>query len=165
MTRLLLLMALIGGAGALSATAASAHGIQSTLEYLPSSASVAGAESMELQSSFSTGVPARDATVRLLPPEGGQPIELGRTGEDGRITFKLPPTARAGWEIQVDAGPGHRDYLGPEDASSPPTGTGSTPHATRPFPHRIWPGEFNGALTGIAVAGGVGLVAGLRRRS
>jgi nickel transport protein len=161
MARPVLLLALLGGATLLAASAASAHGIQSTLEYLPSSGTAASSGSLELQSSFSSGVPARDAAVRLMPPDGGKAIELGHTGPDGRLTFTLPPTARSGWEIQVDAGPGHRDYLEPADAGNVPAAT----HASQPSQHRRWPSLPMGALTGIALVGGVGLVTRLRRRS
>jgi nickel transport protein len=165
MARPVLLLALLGGASLLAAPAVSAHGIQSTLEYLPSSGTAASSGSLELQSSFSTGVPARDAAVRLMPPDGGKAIELGHTGPDGRLTFTLPSTARTGWEIQVDAGPGHRDYLEPADAGNAPAGGSSTTHASQPHHHRSWPSLRMGALTGIALVGGVGLVARLRRRS
>ena len=56
-------------------------------------------------------MPAVAAAVRLVPPDGGAPIEVGRTDADGQIRFTLPPQAGEDWEIQVDAGPGHRDYL------------------------------------------------------
>jgi nickel transport protein len=69
------------------------------------------AEGFQLRSNFSTGAPAVAAAVRLLPPDGGEPIEVGRTDANGQISFTLPEQAGADWEIQVDAGPGHRDYL------------------------------------------------------
>jgi len=47
----------------------------------------------------------------VVPPNGGEPIEVGRTDANGQISFTLPEQAGADWEIQVDAGPGHRDYL------------------------------------------------------
>ncbi len=166
MSRPLLLLALLGGTALLAVPSAKAHGIQSTLEYLPSFGSSAQAESMEVQSSFSTGVPASDAAVRLVPAGGGPAIELGHTGPDGRLSFTLPPTAQPGWEIQVDAGPGHRDYLEPTDAENLPPGAGSNAHAAQPSHQRMsMPGLLSGALTGIALMGGVGLAARLRRRS
>jgi nickel transport protein len=73
-----------------------------------------------IQSRFSTGVPAADAAVRLLPSDGGEPIELGRTDAEGRFRFQLPSEAREDWEVQVDAGPGHRDYLELVPTSAPP---------------------------------------------
>lgn len=51
-----------------------------------------------------------DASVKLVPP-GGTPIALGRTDARGQLNFQLPAGARSDWEIQVDGGPGHRDYL------------------------------------------------------
>ncbi|MEB3270818.1 MAG: hypothetical protein VKJ44_04090 [Synechococcus sp.] len=99
-----LLPALLTAAlGLLPPPAARAHGIQSQLERF-------GGLSLQLESAFSTGMPASQAEVRLLPP-GGSPIALGQTDDHGRIRFQLPPQAGADWEIQVDAGPGHRDYL------------------------------------------------------
>lgn len=161
MARTVLLLALLGGAAILAAPALKAHGIQSTLDYLPFSGSSSGGGTMELQSSFSTGLPARDAAVRLLPPDGAKAIELGHTGPDGRLTFTLPPTASNGWEIQVDAGPGHRDYLAPTDAGVAPASTGVGGHAAKPIRHWI----REGSLTGLALVGGIGLLARRRRRS
>jgi nickel transport protein len=105
--------------------AASAHAIQTTLETLSSlsraytgattgastgpSGGAAGA-SFALASSFSTGAPVADASVRLVPP-GGTPIALGRTDARGQLNFQLPAGASSDWEVQVDGGPGHRDYL------------------------------------------------------
>jgi len=101
--------------------AASAHAIQSTLETLGSlsraytgsstgAGTGAAGPSFALASSFSTGVPVADASVKLVPP-GGTPIALGRTDARGQLNFQLPAGAGSDWEIQVDGGPGHRDYL------------------------------------------------------
>lgn len=110
-----LLPALLTAAlGLLPPPVARAHGIQSQLERF-------GGLSVQLESGFSTGMPASQAEVRLLPPDGS-PIALGQTDDHGRIRFQLPPQAGADWEIQVDAGPGHRDYLEIPAARS---GTGS----------------------------------------
>jgi nickel transport protein len=84
---------------------ARAHGIESSLTRLQA----LSAELM-LQSQFSSGEPTRDAVVRLVPP-GGQPIEVGRTNAQGQLSFALPKGASGAWEVQVDGGPGHRDYL------------------------------------------------------
>ena len=48
--------------------------------------------------------------MRLLVP-GGEAISLGRTNAEGKLSFQLPARASADWEIQVDAGSGHKDYL------------------------------------------------------
>lgn len=120
-------LSLLGAAALLLAPAtARAHGIETDLRRFDSlssqldfgerklggaQASSAKASGFELRSHFSSGVPAVAAAVRLVPPDGGAPIELGRTDADGQIRFNLPPQAREDWEIQVDAGPGHRDYL------------------------------------------------------
>ena len=101
--------------------AASAHAIQTSLETLSSlSRAYTGAStgpgtavagpSFALASSFSTGAPVADASVKLVPP-GGTPIALGRTDARGQLNFQLPAGAGSDWEIQVDGGPGHRDYL------------------------------------------------------
>ncbi len=165
MARTVLLQALLGVAAILAAPAVRAHGIQSTLQYLPFSGSSSGAGKMEVQSSFSTGLPAQDAAVRLLSPDGGTAIELGHTGPDGRLSFTLPPTASKEWEIQVDAGPGHRDYLAPTDAGDTPASSGAGGHATEPIRHRIWRSSLPGPLAGLALVGGIGLLARQRRRS
>jgi nickel transport protein len=92
-----------------------AHGIESSLERLTSLS-----DSLRLESQFSSGQPASDAAVRIVPPDGGTPIELGRTDAAGRIVFTLPPQASRQWEVQVDGGPGHRDYLElPEPEATP----------------------------------------------
>jgi len=106
---------LAAGVLLLAPGASRAHGIQSSLERF-------GGLSAQLESSFSSGDPARDAEVRLVPPGGGAPIALGHTDSQGRLSFRLPPQASPEWEIQVDAGPGHRDYLEVPAASS-----GTTP--------------------------------------
>lgn len=101
---------LAAGALLLAPGLARAHGIQSSLERF-------GGLSAQLESSFSSGVPASDAEVRLVPPGGGSPIALGHTDSQGRLSFRLPAQATPDWEIQVDAGPGHRDYLEVPSAS------------------------------------------------
>ena len=112
MSRFPLLPAVLAaGALLLAPGAARAHGIESSLERF-------GGLSAQLESSFSSGVPASDAVVRLVPPAGGAPIALGHTDSQGRLSFRLPPQATADWEIQVDAGPGHRDYLEVPPAAS-----------------------------------------------
>lgn len=47
----------------------------------------------------------------MVSPDGTASVELGQTDAAGRLTFALPARARADWEVQVDAGPGHRDYI------------------------------------------------------
>lgn len=95
-----------------------AHAIESTLEHLegarstaPMAAAQADAEELRLVSSFSSGAPVVAAAVRAVPPDGGQAVDLGRTDAAGRLVFRLPPQVRPDWEVQVDGGPGHRDYL------------------------------------------------------
>ena len=63
-----------------------------------------------VSSQFSSGQPTVDAQVRLIPP-GGQAIDLGHTDSRGQLSFALPKGASGDWEVQVDGGPGHRDYL------------------------------------------------------
>ncbi|MCP9930026.1 hypothetical protein KBY82_04425 [Cyanobium sp. AMD-g] len=113
----LLVSGLIGLASlVLAPSQARAHAIESSLERLTSLT-----DSLQLESQFSSGQPASDAAVRIVPPDGGPAIELGRTDASGRIVFTLPPQASRLWEVQVDAGPGHRDYLElPEPSATPP---------------------------------------------
>ena len=89
----------------LSPAAAQAHGIESSITRLQSLS-----DSLMLQSQFSNGEPTSDAVVRLVAPDG-QAVELGRTNAEGQLSFALPKQANGDWELQVDGGPGHRDYL------------------------------------------------------
>lgn len=153
---------------ALVPPAVRAHGIESSLERFGGlsagadfrrTAAGAPATRLQLESRFSSGVPASDAAVRLVPPDGGAPIEVGHTDGNGRLTFALPPRAGGDWELQVDAGPGHRDYLELPAA----TGTAGREQAHRdPFRRLTPPGS-------LGVVGLIGLIAGLglhnRRRS
>jgi len=82
-----------------------AHGIQSDLSHVHGSA-----DQLLLSSTFSSGAPAADASVRLLTP-AGEALELGHTNSQGQLAFALPRNANGEWELQVDGGPGHRDYL------------------------------------------------------
>ena len=89
----------------LSPAAAEAHGIESSLTRLQSLS-----DSLMLESRFSNGEPTSDAVVRLVAPDGNT-VELGRTDAQGQLSFALPEQANGSWEVQVDGGPGHRDYL------------------------------------------------------
>lgn len=113
-----------------SGSAVQAHGIESSLQRLDSlnpsvqwapaaanaatgtnATALAAGTTLRLESHYSSGLPAQDALVRLVPPNGGTPIEVGYTNAQGQLRFRLPAGARPDWEVQVDAGPGHRDYL------------------------------------------------------
>ena len=150
MTRSPLPAALLAAAAVLLAPGiARAHGIQSSLERF-------GGLSAQLESSFSSGVPASDAEVRLVPPGGGQPIALGHTDSQGRLSFRLPAQASPDWEIQVDAGPGHRDYL-----EVPPASAGKVPTVSSSQ------GPVRGSLShllAISALGISGLMGGLLMR-
>ena len=82
----------LGAAVISAASSAQAHAIQTNLEAFRNN------HVLLLQSSFGNGQPAQAALVTLVPP-GGQPIPVGRTNSKGE------------WDVQVDGGPGHRDYL------------------------------------------------------
>jgi nickel transport protein len=141
--------------------AASAHAIQSTLETLGSlsraytgSSTGAAGPSFALASSFSTGVPVADASVKLVPP-GGTPIAIGRTDARGQLNFQLPAGAGSDWEIQVDGGPGHRDYLElPKGAVRP----AATTFKVQP---QDFPNPPNRLLPPLLGLGLVGAIAGL----
>ncbi len=93
------------GAAVLSAPgSAEAHAIETNLEAFRNNHLVL------LQSSFGNGEPAQAALVTLVPP-GGEPIPVGRTNNKGQLSFVLPSDAHGEWDVQVDGGPGHRDYL------------------------------------------------------
>lgn len=102
---------------------AHSHALESSLERLTSLNN-----QLVLDSRFGNGEPADDAVVRLVPPSG-TPIEVGRTDANGQLRFQLPPSATAAWEVQVDRGPGHRDYLELPGASSPTSTRNSGPTA------------------------------------
>ena len=144
--------------------AASAHAIQTSLETLSSlSRAYTGAStgpgpaaagpSFALASSFSTGAPVADASVKLVPP-GGTPIALGRTDARGQLNFQLPAGARSDWEIQVDGGPGHRDYLELPNGAVRPAATTlmMQPQASANPPNRLLPPLLGLGLVG-ALAG------------
>ncbi|MCX5930262.1 MAG: hypothetical protein NTW83_00105 [Cyanobacteria bacterium] len=83
-----------------------AHAIESSLDRLESLR-----DGLMLESHFSNGEPVKGALVRLVPPHGGQPVEVGQMNAQGRLSFTMPKGADGNWELQVDAGPGHRDFL------------------------------------------------------
>ncbi|WP_231594824.1 hypothetical protein [Synechococcus sp. CBW1107] len=83
-----------------------AHAIESSLDRLESLR-----DGLMLESRFSNGEPVKGAMVRLVPPNGGQPLEVGRIDAQGRLSFNMPKGAEGDWELQVDGGPGHRDFL------------------------------------------------------
>jgi nickel transport protein len=85
---------------------AQAHAIESSLDRLQSLR-----DGLVLESHFSTGEPVVGAKVRLVPPGGGQGVELGQMDASGRLAFNLPKQMDGTWEVQVDAGPGHSDFL------------------------------------------------------
>ena len=82
---------------------ADAHGVESSLRYLDGQ--------LELSSNFSTGEPVEGAVVRLLQPDGSAGDELGTIDADGRLQLQLPAIGDGLVDLQVDGGPGHRDYL------------------------------------------------------
>lgn len=165
------LLALIGVAGlVLVPGTALAHGIESNLQRLgglsegmdfsrSASGSRAPAASLQLESHFSSGVPASEAAVRLVPPGGGTPIELGRTDTRGQLTFALPAQAGRDWEIQVDAGPGHRDYLELPGAQQTP----GAPQARTHLPRAVLLASHWPVLSPLVVFGLIGGIGGLQR--
>ena len=82
---------------------AKAHQIESALQYLDGD--------LQLSSSFSNGEPTQGAVVRLLNADGTPGKELGRTDADGRLNLDLSKVDNGTVDLQVDGGPGHRDYL------------------------------------------------------
>jgi nickel transport protein len=135
-----------------------AHAIQTDLtlvgashSHLQASVPAAGSK-LELASHFSTGLPASDASVRLIPAQGGSPIELGRTNADGRLAFALPAGSGRDAEIQVDAGAGHRDWIELSELGRP----------ARQSALPSW-GALPGNLLTLAPIAALGLLAGLAR--
>lgn len=100
------LSALIGGAALLAnPSRVEAHAIESSITRLASLSN-----GLLLSSQFGSGQPTVAAKVRLIAPDGAA-IELGRTDGQGQLSFALPKGASGDWDVQVDGGPGHRDYL------------------------------------------------------
>lgn len=138
--------------------AAHGHGIETSLQRLADlragadRQTGAAAPTYRLETSFSSGEPVGDAVVSLVPPAGGAGLEVGRTDSLGRLSFQLPAQAQADWELKVDAGPGHRDYLDLQSSTSTP-GTAPRPAASLP----------PALPTALALIGLVALGAGRRR--
>ena len=86
-----------------TADLARAHAIESTLTYLNGD--------LQLRSNFSTGAPAAGAVVRLLKADGSKGAELGQMDANGTLQLALPVVRQGTLDIQIDGGPGHRDYL------------------------------------------------------
>jgi nickel transport protein len=150
-----------GAVGLLSleAGSAQAHAIESSVERLAAlnASLLAGNDpkgtpsgTVAISSRFGSGEPAREAVVRLLPPQG-EPIELGRTDASGQLRFQLPSQARGDWELQVDAGPGHRDYLNLSEAGLTGDATGQGQARRLPSLPEL------GLLLGLSAAGLVSL--------
>jgi nickel transport protein len=97
--------AMLSMALGLAAGPATAHGLESSLERVADLTST-----FALRSQFSTGVPAAGAAVSLVAPTG-QTVALGHTDAQGQLRFRLPAAVDGSWEVRVDQGPGHRDYL------------------------------------------------------
>ena len=136
---------------------ARAHAIQTDLtvvgashSHLQASLPAAGSR-LELTSHFSTGLPARDASVRLIPAQGGTAIELGRTNTEGRLAFALPAGTGRDAEIQVDAGAGHRDWIELSELGRPAR------QAAAPW------AALHGNLLTLAPIAALGLLGGLAR--
>jgi len=156
-----LLLLGLGSLTALMPHSASGHAIESTLTYLDGT--------LELSSSFSSGEPTKDAVVRLVNADGSPGKELGRMGSDGRLQVTLPAELKNGRvELQVDGGPGHRDYLELpirdgrvqlEQVSEGPHGH----HAAWAWAGLSSPAGGAALLGSVAVFGGAGLLVKVRR--
>ena len=99
----LFLLIASGSLGLVQGQPAQAHAIESTLNYLNGS--------LELHSKFSTGTPVEGAVVRILDANGIPGQELGRMEQEGRLSLTLPEIQEGNLDLQIDGGPGHRDYL------------------------------------------------------
>lgn len=134
---------------------AHSHALESSLERLSSLT-----DELVLDSRFGNGEPADDAVVRLVPP-GGSPIEVGRTDANGQLRFQVPQGATASWEVQVDKGPGHRDYL--ELPSASPTSSRDAGPSALLGRHRSADWQPLGLIGVVGTVGG-GVLAWRRRR-
>jgi nickel transport protein len=63
---------------------------------------------VEVEAYYSDDTPAREARVRVLDDQQ-KPVAEGRTDEQGRWSFPVPPAAN--YQVIVDAGAGHRKQL------------------------------------------------------
>lgn len=155
--------AVLTSAGLLSlvwATPIRAHGIESSLERL----SLLKSDTFQLESRFSSGEPAQSATVRVVSSQG-EAIEVGQTNGEGQLRFQLPRQAGSDWEVQVDAGPGHRDYLDHRDYLELDSGALSTAPARRLTQPQRWLDQRTHLLVGLTGAGlGAAGLLRLRRR-
>jgi nickel transport protein len=138
-----------------------AHAIESSLER------VSGlTDALVLETRFGPGQPAADAEVRLVAP-GGSAISLGRTDAHGTLRFQLPRNAGPDWEVVVDQGPGHRDYLELPPPAATRQGAGPAATLVRPRPRIHWPATLGStplAVAGVVALGGLGCTAFRRRR-
>ena len=100
MFRLFASLLLFGGLGEIPTQA---HQIESGLHYLNGE--------VELSSSFSNGEPTQGAVVRLLNADGSAGQEMGRTDQAGRLILNFDTIKDGVVDLQIDGGPGHRDYL------------------------------------------------------
>jgi hypothetical protein len=128
-------VALAFGLALVTAPPVRAHGVETSFSGLEASGL------LRLQTSFSTGEPLANAEVRLQSPDGHQTLALGRTDADGRFQGRLPNSSQRQWELVVDGGPGHRDYL-----ELTPAGPRAMVH------HPAWPGLVGGGGLGATLA-------------
>ena len=89
--------------GSLQAMPAKAHQVESALRYLDGD--------LELSSNFSNGEPTQGAMVRLIKEDGSTGQTLGQTDADGKLNLDLSRFDNGIVDLQIDGGPGHRDYL------------------------------------------------------
>ena len=89
--------------GSLQAMPAKAHQVESALRYLDGD--------LELSSNFSNGEPTQGAMVRLIKEDGSPGQTLGQTDADGKLNLDLSRFDNGIVDLQIDGGPGHRDYL------------------------------------------------------
>ena len=89
--------------GSLQAMPARAHQVESALRYVDGD--------LELSSNFSNGEPTQGAMVRLIKADGTPGQALGRIDDDGKLNLDLRDFENGVVDLQIDGGPGHRDYL------------------------------------------------------
>ena len=87
-----------------------AHAVQTDVSSLLPSGLI------NLRTSFSSGEPLANAPVRLESHDGNRSIALGETDADGRFTGELPALDSDAWDVVIDGGIGHRDYLGLDES-------------------------------------------------
>jgi len=115
---------------------------------------------VELEAYYDDDTPARQARIRVIGA-GGTIVAEGKTDAAGNWSFARPAAGK--YEVQIDAGAGHRKVVAlsvPDDATAPRVSEGP---AREEFTRSPWPRLLVGLLV-IAAASGLFLLIGAFRK-